>query len=116
MMYDRAIRRLVPNAEYSISGNEIVWKYEYGQWTSDNFVWFLKDTPKPTKAELDQALELVHAEWNDTEYQRLRAPEYPLMSDYLDAVYWQSQGDDTKMTAYLAAVAAVKSKYPKGTV
>jgi hypothetical protein len=113
MMYDQAIRRLVPNAEYSISGNEIVWENRNGHWSSDNFVWFLKGIPKPTKAELDQALEEVHAEWQSTEYQRLRAPEYPPMTDYLDAVYWQSQGDDSKMTAYLAAVAAVKSKYPK---
>ena len=113
MMYDQAIRRLVPNAEYSISGNEIIWEHKNGQWVSDNFVWFLKDTPKPTKAELENSLEAVHTEWTATEYQRLRAPEYPPMSDYLDAVYWQSQGDDSKMTTYLAAVAAVKSKYPK---
>jgi hypothetical protein len=38
------------------------------------------------------------------------------MADYLDAVYWQSQGDATKMTAYLAAVETVKLAYPKGDV
>jgi len=113
MMYDRAIRRLVPNAQYSISGNEIIWENKKGQWVSENFVWFLKGTPKPTKAELDQALEEVHAEWNDTEYQRLRKNEYPPLEILADALYWQANGDNTKMTAYLTAVAEVKSKYPK---
>jgi len=35
------------------------------------------------------------------------------LSDFVDAMYWQARGDDTKMTAYLAAVDAVKAKYPK---
>ena len=52
-------------------------------------------------------------EWEATEYQRLRKPEYPPLADLADALYWQSQGDESKMTAYLAAVDAVKQKYPK---
>jgi hypothetical protein len=43
----------------------------------------------------------------------LRRFSYPPMTDYLDAAYWQSQGDDSKMNAYLAAVEAVKTLYPK---
>ena len=39
--------------------------------------------------------------------------EYPPMTDLADALYWQSKGDESKMTAYLAAVEAVKLKYPK---
>jgi hypothetical protein len=57
----------------------------------------------------------VANEWNNTVYQRSRQPEYPPLADLADALYWQAQGDESKMTAYLAAVQAVKDKYPKGT-
>lgn len=50
----------------------------------------------------------------DTKYQRDRARKYPPLEDLADAIYHQQNGDDTKMTAYLAAVEAVKLKYPKG--
>ena len=68
--------------------------------------------------ELDQALvdaaaaELA-AELAATEYQRQRAPEYPSMADFADAMYWNSTGDSTKLDEYYAACAAVKAKYPK---
>ena len=42
-----------------------------------------------------------------------RAPEYPPLTDLADALYHQSKGDETKMTAYLAKCEAVKQKYPK---
>ncbi len=47
------------------------------------------------------------------DYRILRAREYPSMADLGDALFWQSRGDPGKMDAYLAAVAAVKRKYPK---
>ena len=68
--------------------------------------------------ELDQALvdaaaaELA-AEAAATQYQRDRQPEYPSLADLADALYWSNQGDNTKLDAYYAACAAVKSKYPK---
>jgi hypothetical protein len=43
----------------------------------------------------------------------MRQPEYPPLGDLADAIYWQNEGDSSKMTAYLAAVEAVKVKYPK---
>jgi hypothetical protein len=70
----------------------------------------------PTPEEVQTELTILHTKWDNAEYQRQRKPEYPPMEDYLDAVYWQSQGDGTKMTAYLAAVEAVKQRYPKGNV
>jgi hypothetical protein len=53
-------------------------------------------------------------EWEFSQYQRHRQPEYPPLADLADALYWQSKGNDIKMAAYLAAVDAVKAKYPKG--
>ena len=42
-----------------------------------------------------------------------RAKEYPSLTDLADALYHQSKGDETKLTAYLAKCEAVKTKYPK---
>ena len=47
------------------------------------------------------------------DYAELRRDAYPPLSDLADALYWQGQGDDTKMKAYLAAVDAVKRQFPK---
>lgn len=44
-----------------------------------------------------------------------RKVEYPPLEDLADAIYWQSKGDSSKMTEYLAKCEAVKLKYPKVT-
>jgi hypothetical protein len=46
-------------------------------------------------------------------HQAPRRAEYPTLGELADAVYWQQKGDNSKMDAYLAAVEAVKLKYPK---
>jgi len=48
-----------------------------------------------------------------SDYVAKRVKEYPPLTDYADAVYWDSKGDPTKMIAYLAKVEEVKAKYPK---
>jgi hypothetical protein len=52
----------------------------------------------------------LQTEWNSTEYQRLRALEYPPVTDYLDAVV---KGDLAQQQTYIDACLAVKAKYPK---
>jgi hypothetical protein len=44
-----------------------------------------------------------------------RQREYPSLTDLADALYHQSKGDETKLTAYLAKCEAVKTKYPKSS-
>lgn len=46
---------------------------------------------------------------------KLRSIAYPPFEVLADALFHQSNGDNTKMLAYLAAVEAVKAKYPKKT-
>jgi hypothetical protein len=101
----KALLSLRPGAAWTLDGDQ----YE-------GITWLDEQQSKPTKEELTLEADRIQAEYDSKEYQRLRAPEYPPMADYLDAVYWQSKGDNTKMDAYLAAVEAVKSKYPKGNV
>jgi len=45
-----------------------------------------------------------------------RAAAYPPLADLADALYWQVQGDDSKIAAYMASCAAVKVQFPKVTV
>lgn len=47
------------------------------------------------------------------DYATLRRMAYPPLQDLADALYWQSNGDSSKLDAYLSNVALVKSIYPK---
>lgn len=77
--------------------------------TYEGLEWLDEVQTKPSKAQVDVEIQRQI----DEEYKELRAPEYPPLSDLADAIYWQENGDATKMTAYLAKVQAVKTKYPK---
>jgi hypothetical protein len=111
--YAEAIARLRPGANWGLSpANELQLTPDTGTianlWWSENN----SDAP-PTASAIIEMAATCEQEYNNKEYQRLRDMEYPPMTDLADALYWQSKGDDSKMTAYLAAVEAVKQKYPK---
>jgi hypothetical protein len=55
----------------------------------------------------------VQAYMDANAYIPKRQSEYPPLTDLADALYHQSKGDETKLTAYLAKCEAVKTKYPK---
>ena len=90
------------------------------QWTSygDNYEdieWLEKPVyeggqKKPTKEEVEVEVVRLQQEWENTEYQRLRAKEYPDFKEYLDGIV---KGDTAQMQAYIDACLAVKAKYPK---
>jgi hypothetical protein len=109
------ILSLRPTATFGLDGRDIVWEQNptSGEYQTTNLDWQSTDVSIPTKEEYDAEYTRLQQEFNSTEYQRLRKPEYPPLADLADALYWQSQGDESKMTAYLAAVDAVKQKYPK---
>lgn len=46
-------------------------------------------------------------------YARNREPLYPSLADFADAYYWLQKGDDSLMTAYIAACDKVKSDNSK---
>lgn len=50
------------------------------------------------------------------DFDRMRRSAYPPLGDFADALYWQSKGDNSKMTDYLAACEAVKTQFPKPTL
>jgi hypothetical protein len=102
----RAINQLRPNSTFAFGKNsQGIQTLEF-----DYLIWLDENTTAPTKTQVEVEIARQEAE----RYKEYRAPEYPPLADLADAVYWQSQGDESKMTAYLAAVEAVKIKYPKG--
>ena len=46
-------------------------------------------------------------------YLSVRQPLYPSLGDFADAMYWNSKGDSSKLTAYYAACEKVKTDNPK---
>jgi hypothetical protein len=57
--------------------------------------------------------ETVQSYIDSQAYIENRQREYPPLANLADALYHQSKGDETKLTAYLAKCEAVKTKYPK---
>ena len=95
----RAIQNLRPGAAWELRDED-----------PDMLVWNDKLQTKPTKTEIKAEALRIQAEYDATEYQRLRAPEYPPIQDYLDAVV---KGDVEQQQAYIDACLAVKARYPK---
>ena len=94
-----ALLSLRPGAEYVLRG--------------DTLEWLDSAQTEPSEAEIQAELARLQADYQAKQYQRQRAPEYPSMADFADAMYWNSTGDSTKLDEYYAACAAVKAKYPK---
>jgi hypothetical protein len=102
-----ALVSLRPGARWTLRGTN----YEGLEW-EEKPVWE-GGQKKPTREEVQIELARLQEEWKNTEYQRLRAPEYPPMTDYLDGLV---KGDTEQMQSYIDACLAVKAKYPKPEV
>jgi hypothetical protein len=98
----QAISSLLPGAEFSIRENDY-----------DQIDWWDEVYQQPTKEEVEAEIVRLQAEYDLTEYQRQRAPEYPDIKDLADALYWSSKGDNTKLDEYYSKCEEVKNKYPK---
>jgi hypothetical protein len=112
-----ALKQLRPNSEYSLDGETIIWQEanenDTNTFVAKNLIWHTP-TEVLQKQEYENAYICAENEYKALEYKLFRQLEYPPLTDLADALYWQTQGDDSKMTAYIAAVEAVKQKYPKG--
>jgi len=95
-----AISSLLPDAEFVVENDN----YDTIRWIKN------KPLVCPSKREVLAEVERLKLEQQRTEYQRLRAKEYPPVTDYLDAVV---KGDQEQIDRYIAACLAVKAKYPK---
>ena len=65
------------------------------------------------QSKIDTARATLDAEAAATAYQFTRKYLYPPLADFADAMYWNSKGDSSKLTAYYAACEKVKTDNPK---
>ena len=94
----KAILKINPNAEVSVSGNDI-----------NTIEWHNGTTPIP-KADIEAKMVEVQAEYDANQYQRDRATAYPSIQDQLDMQYWDNVNGTTN---WEDAIAKVKADNPK---
>tara|TARA_R100000353_G_scaffold143911_1_gene102982 strand:- start:165 stop:461 length:297 start_codon:yes stop_codon:yes gene_type:complete len=97
MIYTRpdAMLTLVPNTEWTWEGTE----YSGLNW--------LDSSTKPTESEIDAEVKRLQTEYDNKEYQRKRAAEYPSVVDQLDLIYHSG------IDAWKAKIKETKDKHPK---
>ena len=65
------------------------------------------------QSKIDTARTELDTEAAKIAYQFVRQPLYPSLGDFADAMYWNSKGDSSLLTAYYAACEKVKTDNPK---
>ena len=93
----KAILSINPNAEVSVSGNDI-----------NTIEWHNGTTPIP-KADIEAKMTELQAQYDAEEWKRNRQAEYPTHEDCIHALL---DGGDT-LTGLQAKRTAIKNKYPK---
>lgn len=93
-----ALQSLRPKAQWSLNGDD----YEGLEWLDGT-------QTKPTEDEIAQEIARLKVEHERTEYQRQRAPEYPSITDQLDALFHAG----VFPPEMAAQIQAIKDKYPK---
>ena len=93
----KAVLKINPNAELSVSGNDI-----------NTIVWENGTTPIP-KADIEAKMAELQAEYDAEKWKRNRQAEYPTHEECIHALL---DGGDT-LTELQAKRTATKTKYPK---
>jgi len=93
-----AILKINSSAEVSINREDI-----------NNIIWHNGTTPIP-KADIEAKMVELQTAYNNNEYQRKRAEEYPTMADQLDDIYHNG------IDGWKAKIKTIKDKYPKWVI
>ena len=101
---ENALHRLAP---------ESLWSVRYGATDDEYEIDWMSATTRPSDEEISAEVARLQEDWDAREYITLRKRAYPALADFADAYFWQQQGDETKMQAYLARIEDVKALYPK---
>ena len=100
----KAILKINPNAEVSVSENDI-----------NSIVWENGTTPIP-KADIEVKINEIANETEQSKYAEQRRNAYPEIGDQLDML-WHSIDQDPQLKSkyfdFYEAIKAVKVKYPK---
>jgi len=65
------------------------------------------------QSDIDAARVTLNAEAAAVKYKTDRQLLYPSLGEFADAMYWNSKGDSSKLTAYYTACEKVKTDNPK---
>ena len=65
------------------------------------------------QSDINSARTTIDSEYAKVKYKDDRQPLYPPLADFADAMYWNSKGDSSKLTAYYASCEKVKTDNPK---
>ena len=96
-MIDLAIKKINPNAEFSVNADDI-----------NQITWLNGTTPIPV-ADIEAKMTELQAEYDAEEWKRNRQAEYPTQEECIHALL---DGGDT-LTELQAKRTATKNKYPK---
>ena len=96
-MIDLAIKKINPNAEFTINADDI-----------NQITWLNGTTPIPV-ADIEAKMTELQAEYDAEEWKRNRKAEYPTQEECIHALL---DGGDT-LTELQAKRTATKNKYPK---
>jgi len=94
-----ALLSLVPGSQFGIENND----YSTITWYDTN------ECALPSYEEVQTEIIKLEAEWLRNEYQRQRKPEYPPITDQLDALFHAG----VFPPEMAAQIQAIKDKYPK---
>ena len=90
-----AILAINPNAEFRFENENI-----------NNIEWINGTTPIPV-ADIESKMTELQTVYDNKQYQRNRAKEYPSMADQLDDIYHNG------IDSWKATIKTTKDKYPK---
>jgi hypothetical protein len=96
-MISEAILKINPNAIVNVRGEDI---------DTCEIEW-LEGTAEISKANIKAKITELQTAYDNNEYQRDRAKEYPSMADQLDDIYHNG------IDAWKATIKTTKDKYPK---
>jgi len=94
----KAILKINPNAEVSVTGNDI-----------NSIQWHNETTPI-SKTDIEAKIVELEEEYNANKYQRDRAEEYPSIKNQLDDIYHNG------IDGWKATIKTTKDKYPKWVI
>ena len=81
----------------------------------DGVYTFKDGSTPPTKEQIAAEVKRLQDIADGNKWKDDRMAAYPDWRDLADAMYWNSKGDASKLTAYYAACEKVKSDNPKPT-
>ena len=94
-MIDRAILAINSNAKFTVNADDI-----------NQITWLDETTPIP-KADIEAKVSELETAYDNAEYQRNRAKEYPPIAEQLDDLYHNG------IDGWKATIKTTKDKYPK---